>query len=395
LTIFSSEKLKAGEKSSGEGQAHALVIGTGRYPFIENPKPELPFEFRMLKSLETAPASALAMADWLLDGFDPPNVTQCTVELLVNDPRNPSGDVRYAPPGSSNDPVAVEHPTISNVKEAFGRWKKRCDTSPNNMAIFYVCGHGFWLGSVLALLEDTGASEVRDWFEAAISFDIFVQNMVQCKAGVQIFLADCCQELAPSARQYVGMMPGDPLIPVFTPVNPKRNGLVVKAAQPGLSAHAPPGYEPAYVTQAILAALKGRAAEPGPNGWRITCGKMGEAIEQVLMEFDDTDVRYFKPEPIGLLRTELHRLSESPDVPVQIQFNPTRAIHEAEVSLSSSDGKVLFRDQSVPDDAWSPGSVRPGMYYAEAHFATSAFRNAKAEVYALPPIGKGWLITEP
>jgi hypothetical protein len=394
MTVFSTEKLKGRNKGNGKGEVHALVIGTGKYPFIEHPKPELPFEFRTLKPLATAPASALAVADWLLDAFDPPHHTRCTVELLVNDPRDPSGDVRYAPPGSKRAPIAVEHPTIGNVKTAFTRWKNLCDASPDNMAIFYVCGHGFWHGNVLALLEDTGATEVQDWFEAAIAFDTFVTNMVQCRAGVQVFVADCCQELASSTKQYIGVTPGNPLIPVFTPVNTKRSGLVVKAAQPGLSAHAPSGYHTAYVTQAVLAALNGRAGEPGPNGWRITCGKMVDAVEKVLMEFKETDPQYCEPRPIGQSRTDLHRLSGPPNVPVRIQCNPTHAIHAADVSLSDSEGKVLYHDQSVADDAWSPGTVRPGKYYAQALFPTSAFRSAQEEVYALPPTGEGWLIVE-
>lgn len=389
MTTFSAPK------GNGQGEVHALVIGTGAYPFIhKNDKPELPFEFRLLKQLKTATASALAVANWLLDDFNPPNHSRCTVELLVNDPGDPNGDVRYAPPGSNLAPVVVEHPTMANVETAFKRWKKLCDASPDNMAIFYVCGHGFWHGNLLALLEDTGSSDEQDWFEASIAFDTFVQNMVQCKAGVQVFVADCCQELAPSTVQYVKVAPGNSLIKVFIPINKERNGLVVKAAQPGLSAHAPEGYETAYVTKAVLEALKGRAGESGPNGWRVTCRKMVEAVDQVLSEFKDTDPQYCEPRPIGRARTDLHWLSNAPDVPVRIECRPQEAIHAAEVSLSNSDGDVVYHDNAIADDAWCPGTVRPGMYCAEARFTAREFQNAEGDVHAYPPIGEVWLKVE-
>jgi hypothetical protein len=383
------------EKGDGQGEVHALIIGTGAYPYIhKDPKQDLPFEFRALKPLETAPASAMAMADWLLGDFSPPDHSLCTVELLLNDPGDPEGNATYAPPGSDLPPAVVDHPTLNNVKTAFTQWKNRCDASSDNMAIFYICGHGLWRGTLLALLEDTGNTDVKDWFGAAIAFDTFVQNMVQCRAGVQVFIADCCQELAATAEN-IGTEPGDPLIPVFHPVDDRiRNGLVVKAAQPGLSAHAPNGYNTAYVTQAVLKSFKGRAGESRPDGWRITCGKMVEAVDQVLSEFEDTKTLYCEPRPLGKAKTDLHSLSAAPNVPVRIECKPPKAIHAADLSLCDNDGRELYRDYAVASDVWSPGAVKPGTYNAEAEFRTHEFQNANSEVHAYPPVGVCWLNVE-
>ena len=90
------------------------------------------------------------MASWLIG-------TRCT------DPVTPLGSVElllsWPGMGFANQPV--EGADRDAFGAAFDRWYARCDADPDNVALFYFCGHGCELGDQLLLLEDFGHSPLN------------------------------------------------------------------------------------------------------------------------------------------------------------------------------------------------------------------------------------------
>src|SRR5688572_2824070 len=111
-------------------QMHAFVVGIGEYPYADSAGPFREF-LRTLDSVSTAPASARLLADWLVDERSRDQVTPLgSVELLLSWP-----DAKFRD-------VEVDPADQANFDDAWMRWYDRCAEHPDNVALFYFCGHG-------------------------------------------------------------------------------------------------------------------------------------------------------------------------------------------------------------------------------------------------------------
>jgi hypothetical protein len=113
-------------------QAHALLIGVGKYPHLIGGTGPLAINHFNMGQLPSPPASAQAMANWLIDKRTTThlnlNVPLGTVELLLS-------------PTTYTDPAGMVHivddATFANISTAFQSWLTRCNRNPDNIGIFY------------------------------------------------------------------------------------------------------------------------------------------------------------------------------------------------------------------------------------------------------------------
>ena len=154
-------------------RTHAFVVGVGHYPHCA----ELASTTRAgrlaqeIGPLTTAPASALAVAQWLLDNMrEDPVAPLGSLEVLIS-----------AQQPAVVDAIEVEAARFDNTREAFWRWKARCDTNERNVALFYFCGHGWERSDQVLLLEDLGVRP-HAFFENAVNFRRTYLGMRNCRA---------------------------------------------------------------------------------------------------------------------------------------------------------------------------------------------------------------------
>jgi hypothetical protein len=118
---------------------HALIIGIGEYCHLPGgPRyQDQPARYKLgLKQLTSPPASAEKLANWMVgkltNSHKNPKAPLGTVELLLS-------PQRYTDP--QGNATQVDAATFGSIKTAFERWLKRCDRHPDNVSLFYFCGH--------------------------------------------------------------------------------------------------------------------------------------------------------------------------------------------------------------------------------------------------------------
>ena len=173
-----------GDSAAGPG-THALIVGVGNYPHLIGGGADLYPEHGGMMQLSSPPLSALAFAEWLTSSFSHPDKPLASVHMIAG----ANGPVEFEHPQSGVKTV-LERPTFENLRQAVREWKARGDSHPDNLMLFYFCGHGIANGPDLALiLEDFGV-DPDTALEYALDFRRFRLGMERCKARHQCFLID-------------------------------------------------------------------------------------------------------------------------------------------------------------------------------------------------------------
>ncbi len=89
----------------------------------------------------------------------------------------------------------VPEATLANVKAAMLLWRPIIQCHPDNMLIFYFCGHGISLGQKAALLLNDFGDPAAS-YDAAIELDELTGTLKNAAAAKQLFLIDCCRSKA-------------------------------------------------------------------------------------------------------------------------------------------------------------------------------------------------------
>src|SRR5690242_16561303 len=92
--------------SSAARQTHVLLIGVGTYEHLLNGPEHLAADHFGLDQLTSPPASARALAEWFIEGFDCPDRPLGSVRLLLSEAsparfRNPRTGAQYAVPDAN------------------------------------------------------------------------------------------------------------------------------------------------------------------------------------------------------------------------------------------------------------------------------------------------------
>ncbi len=303
-----------------EGPAtHALIIGVGDYPHVGAGAAE-PL-VRALGSLSSPPISAVALARFLAgEEFADARAPLGSIELLACGPAD-YGDWR---PGV---------PTRAEIQKAFLRWFKRGDSDPGNVLLFFFCGHGLQRAGPVVLPSDFGSDELNP---LARAIDLLQTRLgtARCKARTQLWLVDACREAPAHLLAMVGTIGTALAMPTAQGQQELDSTMIASTTDFRLASGL--AGQPSRFTAALLAALRGVAAEPDENGsgkWSIRTGRLQYAINALLRE-ESEENRWPEQQCESLSGTGngiLRSLAAPPPVPVRVSCDP--AVNLARVAL--------------------------------------------------------------
>jgi len=364
-------------EDAGTGtRLHALVIGVGHYPrrAMVGDLGRLEVFLETLDSVSSAYASALAVADWL-------------VQNRRADPVTPLGSVELLAswPGATFDGGPVDGADRDTVQAAFRRWFNRCDSNAGNVALLYFCGHGCDTGDQLLLLEDFGA-DLLNPFDHALNLRRLHLGMRRCRARTQVFLVDACRSVP---RELVGMRDTVGWSPVveldeIRPYDSSRDAPIMFSTAAGQLARGT-AWQPTPYTRALLDVLGGMGAHKNHSDiWEVGTDRLRRHVCDVLewSGFDATDHEVSLGGDLtgaGILTT----LAGPPQVPFRICCTPRAAQECADLALLGEDQAEVAR--RGPDASVWCDEVDAGAYSVQATFPGGRFRDRSSPQPFMPP----------
>ncbi len=360
-------------------RTHALVIGVGQYPHCaaSSLAATTGTEAALLRNFEnltSPPPSARRFAQWLMTGqVDNLVAPLGSVELLTSAPFWDSGQV-HAPDGA----VGGAAPTFGAVRQAFLRWYERCDTSPDNVAMFFFSGHGCANGDQYLLLEDFGEDPLHV-FANAINVETFMAGMTRCAAETQCYFVDACRTV-PHELLELSRVETNALIQPHTH-SPLRNVAVVRSAAQGTEAQGVWGGTTPF-TDALIEAMDGGAAVRGEGDrWVIDIARIATTVDRLLEWHGEQrpHVDY-----TGCRKKIIRELVSDPIVPFRFGSQPRDALASAALSLVGLDGQI--RLARGPQPALWEDSTGPLIACSlKAEFSGRRYDDVFKEVSIVPP----------
>lgn len=356
---------------------HALLIGIGGYEHLKDgtgkPLPNLR-KFGNPGQLTSPPRSALAVAaalkspnlDWV--------VRLGTIDLLIS------------PAPSEPDPVGdhapLEQTTRRAIQTAFDTWWDRCNANTDNVALFYVAGHGVEGLNQIVLASDFGQSEGQPWMHA---FDVDATRaaLKANRAHTQVFFVDACRPVTLSNVKAPN--PGAPPLrePGLRQPDNCVHDLTVRATARSRTAEGPVG-QPSYFASALVVGLGGGAAEKRDGEWWVTTGRLSERFN-LLMECAGVNTNQ-RAETTGFTSTfRLARLRAAPPAQLELACRPDQATPLADLFWRQGTAPEQRRPQPSPE-AWTV-DVEPGLCWVSATFSGREYLDClNQDVVVEPPL---------
>jgi hypothetical protein len=286
----------------------------------------------------------------------------------------------------------IEAATIGNLKEAYGRWRDRCDEGPGNVAVFFYCGHGVLLGGDHVLLaEDYGANR-RMPFEGAFNSDALRRGMMKSPAELQSFFVDACSNVPVAGLELrdSGITSFEATTWTYSDTSP--HGLALDATSPGDSAYGDTG-EVSRFTDALVRCLNGLAAKRRGGLWTVHSNILHAAVEDVMEYLHQTkDGPTQKPTVHWITGNgPLHESIHPPLVPVVLRLSPEEAGMEASLALSAPEDQMPRWQRALGTaggsngTSWTIEEVPAGRYRLTADFPARRFKTHSLEVLIEPP----------
>ncbi|GIE94460.1 caspase family protein [Paractinoplanes rishiriensis] len=358
---------------------HALIIGVGGYPHLPGgtgaPHPD-PSLFGELAQLTSPPLSAVAVAEWLVKGpHERWTAPLASVELLVSPhPRHPE----------TGTGTAV--PTLAAVKAAYRAWRARAQNRPDNVALFYFCGHGVQAHARRILLTSDFAENEDDPFGGAFSLEPTRDACVSGGPATQAFFVDSCAAPAPYFAMYqqsevrglaspAGRLTGDAA----------GNTVTILASPPYGEAASRPG-EVSHYTRALLGAFDGHAASRHGTDWLVTTGHLYEAMTQ-LVNHDRGDGDQVLLQSGLLGDAPLWRLAEPPPVLFTVSCIPDVAHCRASFVCERHRRPDLRRERPVPEPSPWPVRSVAGSHLVQATFTDGCYPLVEEQLDVVPRTG--------
>jgi hypothetical protein len=360
------------DPTAGPG-THVFIVGVGAYPHLKDGTGRPTAQHRNLAQLTSPPLSALAMLEWVDKTLNNPQAPLKSIEVLVSQPQ----PATYTDSQGHTEEIAAA--TWLNFETSVQAWFDRADSDPDNVAIFYFCGHGIGDGiNTYLLMGDTGQSP--DFLRSALHLNAFRIAMGVCKAQKQVYFIDACRtvDLATVLSRQAPCQSGLPqgnVMAVFSGANP-----VLHSARQGEAAFGDPG-QVSYFTEALIEGLT-RCAVFRPNGkhWAVSPQELQKAIAALMDDFSG------KPQcpADGIVGTgfQLHVLPGAPEVVVHVSLDTEKASASAEISYVTKTRNDLRRDKSHPWRTFIPF----GQCVVHAQFAQpSAYSATSLDTSVYPP----------
>ena len=167
---------------------------------------------------------------------------------------------------------------MQNFKNAFQDWRARCEKCPDNIALFYFCGHGLSKGAQFLLPEDFGNPTWNQW-ENCIDFDAMRVGMVSVPVETQLFFADACRETPFTMLSNLQIRGYTPVTAnVYDAVN---CSAAYYATGEGRQAHGPDD-DVSYFGRAVILCLNGVGALNRQNKWIVDSYQLASALGHVM-----------------------------------------------------------------------------------------------------------------
>jgi hypothetical protein len=359
----------------------ALIIGVGHYPSLPGgggphmQKPE------GLKQLESPPVSAREFAQWLIKNYRSDARPLATVQLLLSEkqPATFEYQVDGAPVVANPQPA-----DMATVKQAIRDWYELGNHNPDDLMLFYFCGHGVSEGALTALLmSDFGAVPLAP-MEGALDLRRFHMGMEDCLARHQCYFIDACRLPSTLLRRFDHA--GDPVLQPGAQPNPDgraRLGPKFMSTLPGESSHGQPG-KPSLFTGALLEALNGAGAGDEDGGdWIVKTNRLHAAMEYLVKEIIDEKGWDVGQQTItdGMQDLPLNTL-ERPVVPVSLTVDPQQAHDEA--TWQCTDGNSINLQRQADPKPWNL-RVPVGSYRFQADFVSPQYAQVIKTETVRPP----------
>jgi Caspase domain len=337
---------ESGDATETGPAVHALVLGVGGYDWLYGGRRHVPRRrgdklSRKMRQLTSPPASARAFCSVLQDRLSKHSGPPLgSIEAVISEAHGPSDTHLGA--GRAN---------LADVQEAFGTWYDRCDSHPENIALFFFCGHGVQLGAHgdhALLLQDTG-QDPHHYFQNAIDIGHTIRNMRANRASIQCYFIDACRDSHDLDLDYETLN--------ATPLGESRvrdrepEQLVVLSTSAGAAAYGDPD-RPTVFTQAVLRALFSPQASNSDDDWHVTTTSIGPAVN-------------------GLMRWP----GLSADVPAEQQCLITGQVR----------GGTLFRFTESPGVPFHFDTDPPGPGEVQVEFADGPYAATRQDVWLQPP----------
>jgi hypothetical protein len=302
-----------------------LVIGAGAYPELNG--------LYDLEPLSSPPRSAQAFAQWFERHHRLTDAPLGTVDLLVS------------------PPVGDMPPTVSAIKKAVTAWFTRCNSHPDNVAVFYFAGHAIERGDEMALLaEDFGASPLNPMDEA-ISLKELELGMARCRARRQCFFIDACRQLPEAQAQTFGSFGVTLIQPNRGVLQADRDYSIYYATASSAEAYGLSGQVSRF-TSVLLRALEGPGADDAEGHWVVLTSVLHRAlIELFKVENQRPGVPPQLPRLGGsTMGFILHELGVPPRVPVIIGCDPST--HNASAEMRVQRAQQLVQKRTPTPGEW-------------------------------------------
>lgn len=360
------------DESEGPG-THVFVVGVGAYPHLQGGTGKLTGQPLGMGQLTSPPVSAMEVLKWIDGQLKNPQAPLKSIEVLISQP------VRATFTDKKGQTEEIDSATYDNFAQSAQIWYERASLHPENVVIFYFCGHGLGDGlNSQLLLEDYGKTNPP--LRHAINFSGFRMSMGSTKATKQLYLIDACRVVDPTMLVDPYNMAGSGLPPgnVMTMGKGIANP-VIFATRNGEQAFGPPG-KVSHFTYALLQGL-GRCGVYSPDSerWSVSPIHLTQAIAAQLEDF--TKRPQCPSDGMPGTPFELHVLDQPPEVVVHISLNPS-ADHENAKILATCANAVHERDNR--DHPWRT-FLPMGQCNVEASFPAPSILKVKPKTLHLQP----------
>ncbi|MFT0518727.1 caspase family protein [Pseudomonas faucium] len=332
---------------------HVLAMGVGAYTHLLGGALEKMANRPLgLGQLDSPPVSLAAFLRWLLApvsaagaiGFVNNQAPLASIDALASAPVPLQVD---APGGT----VTLAAATRSNIQAAFEDWLGRVNSNPDNIGIFYFCGHGIVAADHYLLADDFGQSAALPWTNA---FDISttIRALEREVQGTVYYFIDACREISREVAMTLGGSPSALHIVDLSKRVSRRSVTAVFATGEGALAYAPAGGVVSRFTNALICALSGYCGTK-PSGaplWEVDGETLARAIRK-LLEYETLDTTGVIGTPTQVTdqwtqgpSVPLLRLGTAPRVKVWLNLLPPDKRLAYELYLRSASGVQHIQD---------------------------------------------------
>ena len=260
-----------------KASTHVLLIGAGAYPHVAGSVASV--QALGLEPLSSPPVSAHALAEWFLgrgvfvgQGFHNPRAPLASLELLISPAR------KYT--GLNGAEFTTAQATYANIATAHARWIERLKAYPENIGIFYFCGHGV-VGVNDYLLPADFGSAPNPWPQA-IDLTVTARAARREVKGPLYFLIDACRQTR-AETLLPGASPSALGVVDFDAAVGNAVRLILWATGEGKAAFGETNQVSRF-TAAVIEALARYRGEPEPDGrsWVVTGELLASSVRRIL-----------------------------------------------------------------------------------------------------------------